>query len=631
MNNEHSPSEPGRISGILPMSASPVGLSFTVHKLGSEVTPEKQYRELTKNGFEAIEAYRRIVDPSFGGRVDIGIDPYYLETAGIRKVAVGDNGGGMDRDEMLRFMNKFSETGKTQGVDSNFGVGAKISTLYHNREGVEIRSWKDGRGHVMRLKFDPVHNLYGAVYQEVNGANECCIPAELFERADLLKFPWILDHGTMVVLLGQSANDDSSIPPEAVSHKAYYFPHSMNKTYYRIPVGVELRTSIEQNLGKPNTRIIRGGEHMLSQYAATSGTVELIDATAHWYILDDAKSEDLSSKLRGYYHIFSGKKYHGQVAVIYQDEMYHYAWGNRAIPLLQSFGIVAGYNRVAISIEPRNDSGIRADMTRTSLKCADGTPLPWDRWADEFYANMPAELAEFVESQQHDGSADERKYVQKEIEKFKDILSSRALRPSSENGKSAQEDGVQNAVVNERGGRGGGSGVPRTVLPKARAQFNLKPGAGSRSLDEVIATFDIDWKWVSSEDASLNDRAARFNVSRQFLEVNQDFDIFRSLVDSGFVLIEPEKRELHHSRVEEIAKRLYIVHLVFAVMEAMARFRNREAWSPEDFTRLVSEEALTTAALGNPHILNEVRREVRTNVAIKRDLIRNGEQPDDFA
>jgi len=46
---------------VTPMTSTPKGVSFMVHRLGTEVGPLKQVRELLINAFEAIEAYKKVI------------------------------------------------------------------------------------------------------------------------------------------------------------------------------------------------------------------------------------------------------------------------------------------------------------------------------------------------------------------------------------------------------------------------------------------------------------------------------------------------------------------------------------------------------------------------------------------
>ena len=55
-------------------------------------------------------------------------------------------------------------------------------------------------------------------------------------------------------------------------------------------------------------------------------------------------------------------------------------------------------------------------------------------------------------------------------------------------------------------------------------------------------------------------------------------------------------------------------------MSAMASFRHREGWSGEGFDKLVSHEALTAAVLPRVYLLNDMKRFVKGNVNMKKDI-----------
>lgn len=63
---------------ITPMTSTPKGVSFMVHRLGTEVGPLKQVRELLINSFEAIHAHQLAHpdDKSFKGQVEVCADPF---------------------------------------------------------------------------------------------------------------------------------------------------------------------------------------------------------------------------------------------------------------------------------------------------------------------------------------------------------------------------------------------------------------------------------------------------------------------------------------------------------------------------------------------------------------------------
>jgi hypothetical protein len=619
---------------ITPMSSSHDGVSFMVHKLGTEVGPLKQVRELVVNGIEAIEAYRKRhpEEAGYDGRVDVVVDRYYKKAEGaVHKIAFADNGIGMDDVELRKYFNSLSETGKQQGIDKNFGVGAKISTAAWNPYGVEIRSWKNAKGHLVRLVHDEATDRYGLEVLDAERGLDC-LDVDDIEEGELLKPDWIRDHGTVVVLLGRDANDDTTLPPVTadIVPNDYWLAQILNRQFFELPKGVTLRAAIESRgdgeKSRANIRKIQGYKFILDKFAVAKGTVDLDNARAHWWILDESRKDELSNQ-RFYYHAFSGYKNHGHVAAIFRDELFDFTSHAAAIPVLQRFGIVAGYNRVAIYVEPKQTLAVVANLTRTSLVLPDGTSLPWARWADDFYNNMPPQLAEYVERQQRSGATSEDEYVKREIRKYKEFLRVKQIRPNPKSSQKAEAD--LDGVAAKGAGAIGKKPVSRAAeTGRSRPTLNLKVGANERSIEDAFLAFEPRWKWVKADEAMLKDRAARFTHERQFLEINEEFSVLRELVDFGLSFLNEPDRERHQQKVESIARQVYAVQLIWVVMSAMASFRNRESWRGEGFEKLVSQEALTAAVLPRVHLLNEVKRQVRGNPTMKRDLVQASEDAD---
>lgn len=618
--------ENGVNMNVTPMTSSPKGVSFMVHRLGTEVGPLKQIRELLINAFEAIQAYQQAnpSDSSYQGKVDVCADPFYLEHEGVRKAAFCDNGIGMDAHELRRYFNTLAESGKPQSIEGNFGVGAKISTAAWNPYGVEIRSWKQGIGYIVRLTHDARSDQYGLEQFEMeDGTFPDYLPLSQLENALDYKSPIIGDHGTMVVLLGRSLQHDTTAAPETqeITHRDYWFQHVANKQFYRIPAGITLTSRLALLDGKPHTRTIEGYASVLEEFKTHSGALALTDATAYWWILDETKSKELYRR-RPYYHAFSGTKKQGHMAAIYRDELFDFTSHDEAIPLLQKFGIFAGYNHVAIYVEPTPALAVTANLTRTSLVLPDGSDLPWGRWASEFYERMPDELARYVDKHQSVTSKSEEEYVKEQIEKYKEFLQVKTVRVNTRGGEEGEADGAD-GDSKALTGAGRGSGRGASTASTRRPAVHIKRGTGQLTVSDLLLNFTPKWNWVSEADAShLKSRAAHFEVERNFLEVNEDFSVFRELLDHGLRLIEPDRQEFYRTRIDEIGKRLYLAQLVWTVMSAIASFRHKEGWRGDGFDKLVSDESLTAAVLPRVYLLNDMKRQVKGIPNIKRDLLK---------
>jgi len=131
----------------------PVGVRdapFALDLWARDCPPTQFVREFTVNGIDAIEAYREQVDPTYEGDVIWTVDPSY-DQLGLTKLACLDTGIGMEPVEMPEYLNDLASSGKQQGLDRNYGIGAKVSAAVANPLGVVYASWKGGRGHMVEL------------------------------------------------------------------------------------------------------------------------------------------------------------------------------------------------------------------------------------------------------------------------------------------------------------------------------------------------------------------------------------------------------------------------------------------------------------------------------------------------
>jgi phage/plasmid primase-like uncharacterized protein len=77
---------------------------FIADKLAAELLPNQEFREVLKNALEAVE--RRLADDGLpdGGRVEFDVDWPLLERDGRWFISCADNGDGMSRVELDRYM-----------------------------------------------------------------------------------------------------------------------------------------------------------------------------------------------------------------------------------------------------------------------------------------------------------------------------------------------------------------------------------------------------------------------------------------------------------------------------------------------------------------------------------------------
>lgn len=84
----------------------PIGVRnapFALELFARDCPPAQFTREMTRNGIEAIEAFR-LRDPDYAGDIIWTIDPLHAEF-GVSKLACIDTGIGMSAEEMVLYLN----------------------------------------------------------------------------------------------------------------------------------------------------------------------------------------------------------------------------------------------------------------------------------------------------------------------------------------------------------------------------------------------------------------------------------------------------------------------------------------------------------------------------------------------
>lgn len=427
------------------------GPSFFAELFGTDIGPGKQYRELSKNAFEAIDEYKkaRPQDRDYEPIVEAFVDPYTFSQTGATKFAFGDNGIGMTHKIMSELYYIFHSS-KTQSLEENYGIGARASTLKFNPEGVEFRSWRDGKGYVTTLaklreeNGIPIYGTLDKTFTDENGvvlSVKSTIPLEepyfSAEEIALMKPPFITDHGAVVVLHGKSEGDDTTLMPDELrdeigtdgrsrEHTSYWQTHIYNSQYFTIPDGIKFRLYVEPGAasdgkvksrrnvfhGDRTLRLIKGTKDYLDTFAEKHGTVGVPGATVYWWILGEGDDivtperlnketgkpmtkADKRKRYRVWFPWLTGTMNHAIVSAIHQGEQFDLATKVDAVRLLQKFGIFAGHNNICIVVEPDPEIGVRSNMNRTSLM-VNKRKLPWERWGHEFAQRYPEEAPELL-------------------------------------------------------------------------------------------------------------------------------------------------------------------------------------------------------------------------------------------
>jgi hypothetical protein len=260
----------------------------------------------------------------------------------------------MAGDELVAFFNTFGGGGKPiGGVHENFGVGAKTSLLPWNHYGMVVISWVEGEPAMIWVQKDPQTGEYGLRVEEVEDEETGDLSLETvyapYDDEDhgvdwsAVKPEWIDDSGTVIVLLGNSAADDTvSGDPARTEADIKGLSTYLNRRLWMMPDGTEVyvdelrtqeraqwpRSEDEAHGAEPlsgpdrrtNLRRIRGARFYIRYPSKTfkkgklaaSGLETMEDGTEiDWYLWKGDRPAVQSYAARG-----------GYIGALYRNELY---------------------------------------------------------------------------------------------------------------------------------------------------------------------------------------------------------------------------------------------------------------------------------------------------------------------
>lgn len=611
--------------------------AFLLDRLAADAPRAQLYRELTQNAIEAIR--RRMAE----GDDSLGVIQWDVDWLGVPqgqyKLSVIDNGDGMSALEMQQYLNSLAVQGanNAQSLTGNFGVGAKITALFHNKQGLIYLSWREGRGHMVELHRDDEAGVYGLrLLDDKTGALTYVRP-----MADAAKPALVGNHGTKVILLGNEAGEQTWRKPDGIAGgETNWLYKYLNSRYFRLPenITVQVRNlrrdpetwplreppAADQTL---NFETIRGMKEILDRQvkAGTSegpqragGMVRLTDVNVHWWVFEDREVVDKAVNPRAIPP--------GHVGIVFQDELYTVRTGNLGRKLMALFGVLYGADGIVLYVEPRESAGsVHADTGRSRVivngQDADSADL-WARWGEEFRAHMPVEIEAFIQrllSKDDDSTREERRQrILERLQRIRELLNPSRYRRAPA--------GTLFAFNDVTGGSPGDKDGHRAERRES------KPGnPGGRKADDYLAQLadeigepseplnpraqPPETRWVSTEnglrrDGELEDRAADIPgdvLKGDVIRLNEDFRGFRDLFDYFVREVNAEGDDHMVARVHEVVKE-WVETQALEIVTAVRALEGTSFWPPDELERALSPEALTTAMMGRYFVIERVRR-----------------------
>lgn len=435
---------------------------------GTEHIIERTYRE--SGAFQWVrETYVNALEAG-ATRVEYGIEWQGVESRGVYRRTIADNGVGMTADQLREFFNTFGGGGKAiGGVHENFGVGSKTSLLPWNPHGLVVVSWVVGEASMIWVQRDSESGEYGLRVFEAedeNGETVCTEAVVPFDDPGhgcdwaAVKPDWMGDHGTVLILLGDSPEADTVLgDPNRREQDIKGLSSYLNRRIWVVGPQTEVRvhelryverekwplsraeafgpqpgTGVDRRI---NNRRILGARAYIDYQSgnpdhgklADSGTVLLSDGTfIDWYLWAGGRPAVQSYAAIG-----------GYIGALYNNELYdvtahhstYRSFGVSESPVRKNLWLIArppAYDDTyKIGVYPRTDRN--ALLIKGGPDA--GSPLPINDWAGEFADSMPEAIRDAIRAARGgaSGSIEDAQWRERLADRFGSRWKIERLRP----------------------------------------------------------------------------------------------------------------------------------------------------------------------------------------------------------
>ncbi len=627
---------------------------FIAEKLAAELLPNQEFREGYKNAEEAVErrikAERTAGCAAAPGHIEFDVDwALHAQDDSLWYLSVADNGDGMTRAELEKYTTTLAVAGanQNQSITGNQGMGLKISGPTRHKQGILLRSLKEGQRTMVQIGWTGLE--YDLMPLNDDGDVVVDVPEELFPD-------FVLEQGsgTVVTYLGSTPKANTVVPEG--QPRVWLFKY-LHQRFFRLgeaDVSLKVRQPARDITEWPdsleeaeaaqffNRAEVIGTGGQWDKYAERLGdgrhgivdlpglsSAAIPAARMHWWVLPaPGPGNDLTSRTYG----------GGSLAVLYQNELHDWRTGGGANPYFARLGVIFGKQRIAFVLEPIG-VGISSDFARAHV-LIDGRPAfegeAWAWWSDAFRERMPVMIKQtIVEEQQrlHDEDPERAKRIRERLKEVVAMLRPRRARRDSEGTTTARGDNVTGAGSEDRGASY--ERVPGRGTSTRRSNGNRQQGVGSllpqidvedgERANEVFSILSLNPRWVSEAEAEemtivnadgkgLLDRAAALagvdGLSAPELLLNLEFRGYRMILQHLGEWGNSDGDEDVATAIEQFAQEWIEQKMVEAVT-GLRQLNNGSTWTVGAYDDALSPVALTAVFMADRyHTIREVKRQI---------------------
>jgi len=574
-------------------------------------------------------------------KVEFGLEWQAVVDHKVYRRVISDDGFGMTPEELVKFFRTLGLSSKsTDGLESNYGIGAKIASLPWNPLGVTVISYTTRAGKSTAAMIRIYQDAEGDFcLHEFRDDEDALVSHVDPDAVDWSSYDWT-DHNPD----WKADNIDwSKVVPEwvkeaghgtvVVLHGSKEFPHTMtgsngkditkglsiylNTRFWEFPgLGqikvAELKGDKEE--GKwpkgpddddpkrsPNNRTIMGARYYIEEpyekdskaigKVAHSGVVSLAEdkVKLHWFLWEGDRPK---------YGAYAAEK--GYVGLRYMNELYDTDQGKVRF---RHFGIVESKvtDRLTILLEPVRakkalDWGVSPNQARSRLVFCDGDAggleLPWSEWGQEFYESMPEPIKKAIAEARGEGQGElnDEAYRKRLQELFGDRwrVQVEVVKPGTKLVKRGTDKPVTGGTQPGNGGGGGGSSTKPGVKVDGPGPVE-GPGETGTALQAVSIPV---YKFSEKENFTKPWHLAAWIPAENAVYINTGSEILKKLEDYHVERF-PDVHE------EEIRKEIRHAFGEIAVAKVAHSQQLKHLVNKEDLEKTYrSEEALTIALMG---------------------------------
>jgi len=576
--------------------------SFAIHHLIADCPPFTVVRELLKNAEENAAS----LQPP--GRIEWFIE----EVGGVPKLGLLNEGPGMSSDDLARLMD-LASTGKTLGLDNNYGQGGKISALKISPHGVVYRSCKAGQvcqiilAAEQRPGFDfPIYVKKKQLIRDEQGESWEVVIDVTEAYAGRGERPLDQDW-TEVLLLGRDEAHDTVhelIPRQKAKN---WLMRLINTRFYRFAEGVVVRHA-NLTSGQQENRNAYGLEELTYNHSERYEDVPAIHPRFGPVVIRYCKlrgsygGEDAVGHSRARTMDAYGIGTRGDhICLAWKNECYdmRVSWSH----ISGAFGVTFGSSNVAIQIVLPDNAPVKNNTYRDSIidKVGAHQPVRVEEFAELVRCNRPVWLIEYIEAEARKNSNPNG--VMARLKTFLDELNAAA-----DNRRTVEPGGQEEGELpNRPRGPGPGPGPRPKPHPFDPNSLKHRPALGRRLPSQRPGIPHVVFTEDPAKLEELCGRAAMYQREENAVLLNPRHfkyleDLEKAYADAG-----------PGAELRSLAKRLFDEEYCFNAGKFVILawlFKGKADWDDRDWEESLSMGALTFH-LAEPASLEEARRRFR--------------------